>query len=160
MSQDDYQSPKALGRFILREALFGSLATESEGGYPFVSLVGVAAMPNGAPVMLLSNLAKHTHNVRKDPRVSLLLSEKPRAQDPLQAARLTVTGSVTPLDKNEMRARYLARHPEASKYVDFADFGFWGMTVTKGHLVATFGKIADLSAEDLLGSGGLSWPKG
>jgi putative heme iron utilization protein len=160
MSQDEFQSPKALGRFILREALFGSLATEGEGGYPFVSLVGVAAMPNGAPVMLLSNLARHTHNIRKDPRVSLLLSEKPKAGDPMQAARLTITGRVSALEKSGIRARYLLRHPEASKYVDFADFGFWGMSVEHGHLVATFGKIADLSAEDLLGSGGLTWPKG
>lgn len=159
MPQDDFQSPKALGRFILREALFGSLATEGEGGYPFVSLVGVAAMPNGAPVMLLSNLAKHTQNVRKDPRVSLLLTEKSNAADPLVAARLTVTGRVEPVEKAAVRARYLARHPEASKYVDFADFGFWGLSIERGHLVATFGKISDLTADVLLGTGGLTWPK-
>jgi putative heme iron utilization protein len=160
MPQDEFQSPKALGRFILREALFGSLATEGPGGYPYVSLVGVAALPNGTPAMLLSNLARHTINIRKDPRVSLLLSEKPKGADPLQAARLTVTGRVAPIEKSEVRARYLARHPEASKYVDFADFGFWGLTIEHGHLVATFGKISDLAAEELLGSGGLTWPKG
>jgi heme iron utilization protein len=160
MPQDDFQSPKALGRFILREALFGSLATEGAGGYPFVSLVGVAAMSNGAPVMLLSELARHTHNIRKDPRVSLLLAEKPGAPDPLVTARLTVTGKVTPVEKSEVRARYLARHPEAAKYVDFADFGFWGMAIERGHLVAAFGKISDLSPEELLGNGGVSWPKG
>jgi putative heme iron utilization protein len=160
MPQEDYQSPKALGRFILREALFGSLATEGEGGYPYVSLVGVAALPNGAPVMLLSNLARHTNNIRKDPRVSLLLCEKPRAEDPMQAARLTVTGKVTPMPKAEIRARYLVRHPESAQYIDFADFGFWALAIQHGHLVATFGKIVDLTAEDLLGSGGLSWPKG
>jgi putative heme iron utilization protein len=160
MPQDEFQSPKALGRFILREALFGSLATEGAGGYPYVSLVGVAALPNGAPVMLLSNLARHTVNIRKDPRVSLLLSEKPHTQDPLAAARLTLTGRVAPAEKNEVRARYLARHPEASKYVDFADFGFWTLAIEHGHLVATFGKISDLTAAELLGTGGMSWPKG
>jgi putative heme iron utilization protein len=159
MPQDEFQSPKALSRFILREALFGSLATEGEGGYPFVSLVGVAAMPNGAPAMLLSNLARHTINIRKDPRVSLLLSEKPRATDPLVTARLTVTGKVAPLEKSEIRARYLLRHPEASRYVDFADFSFWSIGIEHGHLVATFGKISDLTAEELLGTGGMNWPK-
>ena len=160
MSQDNFQSPKAISRFILREGLFGSLATEGAGGYPYVSLVGVAAMPDGAPLMLLSNLARHTINIRKDPRVSLLLTEKPKAEDPLQAARLTVTGRVAPVEKNEVRARYLIRHPEAAKYVDFADFGFWRLAVEHGHLVATFGKISDLTAEELLGTGGLTWPKG
>ena len=159
MSQDDFQTPKALGRFILREALFGSLATIGEGGYPYASLVGVVAMPNGTPVMLLSNLARHTINIRKDPRVSLLLSEKPKSADPLQSARLTAIGRVVPVAKVEARARYLVRHPEAAKYVDFADFSFWGLTIAHGHLVATFGKISDLSAEELLGNGGVSWPK-
>lgn len=160
MSQDDYQSSKALGRFILREALFGSLATEGRGGYPYVSLVGVAVQPDGTPVMLLSELALHTINIRKDPRVSLLLSEKPKAPDPLQAARLTVTGKVSVIEKGaEIRARYLARHPEASKYIDFADFSFWSLGIEYGHLVATFGKISDLTAEELLGMGGLTWPR-
>ena len=160
MSQDEFQSPKALGRFILREALFGSLATEGEGGYPYVSLVGVAAQPNGAPVMLLSNLARHTINLRKDPRVSLLLSEKPHAKDPLVTARLTVTGKVSEVDKSQVRARYLLRHPEAAKYVDFADFGFWSIAIKHATWLRSFGKISDLSAEELLGTGGMSWPKG
>jgi putative heme iron utilization protein len=160
MSQDNFQSPKAMSRFILREALFGSLATEGEGGYPYVSLVGVAALPDGSPAMLLSNLARHTINIRKDPRVSLLLSEKPHAPDPMVTARLTVTGKVAPLDKVAMKGRYLMRHPEAAKYVDFADFGFWRLEIEHGHLVATFGKISDLTAEELLGSGSMKWPQG
>jgi putative heme iron utilization protein len=159
MPQDEFQSPKALGRFILREALFGSLATEGEGGYPYVALVGVAAMPNGAPLMLLSNLARHTINIRKDPRVSLLLSEKPHGGSPLQAGRLTVTGKVAPAEKSEVRARYLIRHPEVAKDVMAADFSFWTLSISQGHLVAAFGKFADLTPDDLLGTGGMSWPE-
>ena len=56
--------------------------------------------------------------------------------------------------------RYLLRHPEAAKYVDFADFGFWSIAIEHGHMVATFGKISDLTADELLGTGGMSWPKG
>ncbi|MBK8007352.1 MAG: pyridoxamine 5'-phosphate oxidase family protein [Rhizobiales bacterium] len=159
MSQDEFQSPKALGRFILREALFGSLGTEGQGGYPYVGLVGMAAMPNGTPVMLLSNLSRHTNNIRKDPRVSLLLSERSQGADPLQAGRLTVTGKVAATEKSEVRARYLVRHPEVAKYVDAADYGFWSLEIQQGHLVAAFGKMSDLTAEELLGSGEMSWPK-
>ncbi len=159
MPTDDYQSPKALGRFILREAIFGSLATEGEGGYPFASLVGLAAMPNGAPAMLLSNLARHTQNIRKDPRVALLLSEKPKSEDLMLAARLTVTGRVNPADKSQVRIRYLLRHPEAVKYVDSNELAFWTLTIERGHLVSAFGKTADLTADDLLGQGGMTWPR-
>lgn len=160
MSQDDLQSPKALARFILRETLFGSLGTEGEKGYPYVSLVGVAALPDGAPVMLLSNLARHTHNIRKDPRVSLLLPEKPLAKDPLATARLTITGKAAEIEKGPIKARYLMRHPEAAQYIDFADFSFWRIEIEHGHLVAAFGRISDLSAEELIGTGVTSWPKG
>jgi putative heme iron utilization protein len=159
MPQDEFQSPKALGRFILREALSGSLATEGEGGYPFVALVGVAALPNGTPFMLLSNRARHTLNIRKDPRVSLLLVEKPGAAGARHAARLTVTGKVAPAEKSEVRARYLARHPEAAKDVDAADFAFWILSIAQGHLVAALGKSSDLTPDDLLGTGGMSWPR-
>jgi putative heme iron utilization protein len=158
MASDEYQSPTALARWILRESQFGSLATIGEGGYPYASLVGVAPLPDGSPVLLLSDLAKHTLNIRRDRKVSLLLAQKTQG-DPLAAARLTVMGRIEEQDKNAVRARYLARHPEASKYAGFADFGFWRIAIESGHLVATFGKIVSLKAEELLGLGEMKWPR-
>lgn len=158
MASDEYQSPTALARWILRESQFGSLATIGEGGYPYASLVGVAPLPDGSPVLLLSDLARHTLNIRRDRKVSLLLAQKTQG-DPLAAARLTVMGRIEEQDKNAVRARYLARHPEASKYAGFADFGFWRIAIESGHLVATFGKIVSLKAEELLGLGALKWPQ-
>jgi putative heme iron utilization protein len=158
MENGEHQSPTALARWILRESLFGSLATQGEGGYPYASLVGVAPMPDGSPLLLLSNLARHTANIRRDRKVSLLLAQKSQG-DPLAAARLTVMGRIEEQDKNTVRARYLARHPEAAKYVEFADFGFWRIAIDSGHLVATFGKIVSLSAKELLGVGALKWPQ-
>ena len=158
MASDEYQSPTALARWILWESQFGSLATIGEGGYPYASLVGVAPLPDGSPVLLLSDLAKHTLNIRRDRRVSLLLAQKTQG-DPLAAARLTVMGKIEEQDKNTVRARYLARHPEAKKYAEFADFGFWRIAVESGHLVATFGKIVSLTADELLGHGALKWPQ-
>ncbi len=159
MESGDNQSPTALARWILRESLFGSLATQGEGGYPYASLVGVAPMPDGAPLLLLSNLAKHTANIRREKKVSLLLAQKSQG-DPLAAARVTVMGRIAEVDKNAVRARYLTRHPEAKQYADFADFGFWQIAIESGHLVATFGKIVSLSAKELLGLGTLNWPRG
>jgi putative heme iron utilization protein len=157
-NNDNHQSPTALARWILRESQFGSLATQGEGGYPYASLVGVAPMPDGSPILLLSNLAKHTANIRRDRKVSLLLAQKTQG-DPLAAARLTVMGKIEEQEKDAVRARYLARHPEAKKYSEFADFGFWRVAVESGHLVATFGKIVSLKGEELLGLGTINWPK-
>jgi len=158
MENGEHQSPTALARWILRESLFGSLATLGEHGYPYASLVGVAPMPDGSPILLLSNLARHTANIRRERKVSLLLVQKSQG-DPLAAARLTVMGKIEEQDKNAARARYLARHPEAAKYAEFADFGFWRIAVESGHLVATFGKIVSLDAKELLGLGALKWPR-
>jgi putative heme iron utilization protein len=151
MTQDDFQSPRSLARFILRESLFGTLGTTSESGHPFVALVPMSSMTDGSPAMLLANAARHTHNLRKDPRVSLLLVEKPQAEDPTAVARLTVSGIVEPLDKEHIRARYLMRHPRAAKLLDTGDYGFWRLTVERGHLVAAFGKMSDLSVDELTG---------
>lgn len=151
MYQNEFQSPKALARFILREALFGSLATEGEGGYPFVSLVGIAALTDGAPLMLVAQSARHSVNLRKDPRVSLLLIEKPASAVPMQAARLTVTGKAAPVGKAEVRARYLVRHPEASGEVDLEDHGFWRIEIERGHLIGLHGRESDLTPADLVG---------
>jgi heme iron utilization protein len=35
-------------------------------------------------------------------------------------------------------------------FVDFADFGFYRVTLANAHLVAGFGRIVDLTADDLL----------
>lgn len=153
MSQDDFQSPKALARFILREALFGFLATEGEKGYPFASAVGVAALADGSPAILLPDFARHAFNVRKDPRVSLLLLERPQAADPLAVARLTVTGVAAEIEKEGVRGRYLARHPEAAKNADFRDSTFWKITVERAHLIAAQGKMSDLMPGELVGYG-------
>ncbi len=157
MAKDEFQSPKTLGRFIMRECLFGALATGGDSGYPFVSLVGIASLANGAPLMLLSNLARHSHNLRKDPRVSLLLQEK--AATPLEAASLTLTGRIVLTEKSEVRNRYLVRHPEVVSFVDRSEFVFWSIAVAEGHLVTANGRAADLTPEELLGTGGLSWPR-
>lgn len=153
MSQDDFQSPRALARFILREALFGSLATHGEGGYPDVALVALAALPDGSPAMLLSNLTRPMKNIRKDPRASLLFLERPQVPDLLAGARLTITGKVVPLEKDAARTRYRIRHPDAAKDADSADFGFWRLQIEQGHVIAPSGKATDLDAADLLGSG-------
>ncbi len=151
MSQDDFQSPRTLARFILRETLFGALGTEGDRGFPFVSSVGLAAMPDGCPAILLAGQARHTANIRRDPRVSLLLLEKPQAEDPLVVARLTISGTAEPVDKGLMRQRYLMRHPEAIKYAELPEYAFWRINVDRGHLIAAFGKTTDLAAEDLVG---------
>lgn len=144
---DDFNPLRATKR-LLREAGEGALATLSPGGAPYASLVTVATAMDGAPILLLSRLARHTANVSADPRVSLLLEGK-RERDPLEGARVSLSGTLSRTEDPAVRRRFLARHPSAEAYAGFADFGFWRMNMNGAHLVAGFGRIVDLKAEEL-----------
>jgi len=145
---DDF-NPSRSAKRLLREAGKGALATLSPGGAPYASLVTVATAMDGAPILLLSRLARHTANVGADPRVSLLL-EGERERDPLEGARVSLSGILSRTDDPAARRRFLARHPSAEAYAGFADFGFWRMEMSGAHLVAGFGRIADLKKDELL----------
>ena len=146
-ASEDFDPIRSAKR-LLREARTGALATLMPGGAPYASLVTVATLPDGTPVLLLSRLARHTANILADPRVSLLLDER-RSGDPLQGARVSMAGRITTTEDPAARRRYLARHPSAAGYAGFADFAFWRIEPTGAHLVAGFGRIVDLTAADL-----------
>jgi len=98
----------------------------------------------GLPVFLISTMAMHTQNLLGDPRASLLVTPPESRTDPLGAARVTLMGSVTKVPKEdnaEVRACYLARHANASYWVDFQDFGFFRMAITEIYFVGGFGSM-------------------
>jgi len=142
--------PKAAAKKLLREGRSGALATLMAGkGDPYCSLVNVATAADGAPLLLISRLAVHTKNVLADPRVSLMLDER-KAGDPLQGARVMLMGTAAVSGDKDVRRRYLDRQPEAEMFAGFADFAFYRIALKGAHLVAGFGRIVDLSREDVL----------
>jgi putative heme iron utilization protein len=142
--------PKASAKKLLREGRSGALATlMQDSGDPYCSLVNIATVADGSPLLLISTLAVHTRNVLADPRVSLMIDERKQG-DPLEGARIMLMGTAEPVDDNDIRRRYLVRQPEAEMYVGFADFSFYRMALKGAHLVAGFGRIVDLKPEDVL----------
>jgi hypothetical protein len=146
--------PIATSKQLLRTTPLGALATLRAGSSnPFCSLVNIGTMPDGSPILLISRLAVHTRNIAADPRVSLLLSEQ-GAPDPLAAPRISLTGLAEqlgdPAAVATARRRYLAAHPSAELFVNFADFSFYRVAVENVHLVGGFGRIFDLRGADVL----------
>ncbi len=138
-------------RGMVRAALKGALATVHKvSGHPYASLVLTATDADGAPILLISKLAVHTQNLAVDPRASLLIDATGTEADPMEGARVTLIGAVQPTDSPTARARFLARHPAAAGYADFPDFGFFTLRPQSAHYIGGFGKIVDLSADDLL----------
>ncbi len=136
----------------MRSADRGVLSTLSvrptAPAWPYGSLVLIAADSDGAPLMLLSDLADHTRNLKQDGRASLLLDATAGLDDPLTGARATLMGVVERVDASPRR--YLARHPSAERYAGFGDFNLYRMRVDRAHLVAGFGKIHWLDADPTL----------
>ena len=149
MKPDSVFNPRLAAKKLLREGRSGALATLMPGcGDPYCSLVNVATAIDGAPLLLLSNLALHTKNIQADARVSLMLDER-KEGDPLEGARIMLMGACAKTDRTVAGA-YLRRHPEAEMFAGFSDFAFYRMAIARAHLVAGFGRIVDIKPEDLL----------
>lgn len=150
MKPDPAFDARLAAKKLLREGRSGALATLMPGsGDPYCSLVNVATAPDGAPLMLLSTLAIHTRNILADKRVSLMLDQR-KDGDPLEGARVMLTGSCAMTADGSARASYLRRHPDAEMFAGFGDFAFYRIDIDRAHLVAGFGRIVDLTPAELL----------
>ena len=114
--------PLRHARHLVRAATKASLATlmaKPDEGAPYASLVIIAADHDGAPLLLLSDLAEHSANIARNGRVSLLIDGTAGFEDPLTGPRVSVTGVARRSREARHRTRYLARHPSAERYADF-----------------------------------------
>jgi putative heme iron utilization protein len=131
----------------------GTLSTMSArvAGYPFGSLMPFALDERGRPVFLISQMAMHTQNLRKDGRASLFVEQPSADGDALGAARGTVVGDVPAVPVSEIaavREVYLARHENAKYWVDFDDFGFYRMEPVDVYYVGGFGVMGWVAAAE------------
>ncbi|HKO92803.1 MAG TPA: DUF2470 domain-containing protein [Polyangiaceae bacterium] len=138
-------------RTLVASLATGTLSTlaQDPAGYPYGSLVTFGWSESGL-VFLLSELAEHTRNLRKDARASLLVAES-RPGDPLANGRVTLLGSCTPVAESELsgaREAYLERWPSAAGHAQFGDFGFWSLAVQAVRYIGGYGRMSWVSGED------------
>lgn len=141
-------------RTLVHQSKVGTLATLSAKypDWPFGSVMPYGLDAQGQPAFLISAMAMHTQNLRRDARASLLVTSD-ATQTPLEAARITLMGMVTPVPDEMLepvQSTYLARHPEAASWVGFGDFAFYRMAITDTYYVGGFGVMGWLSAQDYM----------
>jgi heme iron utilization protein len=158
--QGDAETPDRASRRLVRTALKGALGTlDHETGHPYASLILLATSPGGSPLFLISRLARHTRNLERDPRASVLVDGTDGLGNPLAGGRVTLTGLARPATDPSVLRRFLARHPEAEAYAGFPDFAMYELETTRAHYIGGFGRIVELPAAqvltDLAGAEGL-----
>ena len=117
-------------------------------GWPFGSLVPYALTAASDPVLLLSDIAEHTHNLAKDPRASLLVADPAAASRPQAGARVTVLGRCAVPKGAEGEAAlsaYFGRFPESKAHLSAHGFSPYVLEVERVRWIAGFGSMGWLS---------------
>lgn len=142
---------------VLKQLGKATLSTiDRTTGHPYGSLVLMAKCPSGIPLLLLSDLADHTQNLLVNPRVSLMLDGTGSPETGHRAMtgnRLTIIGHVEKGDKDQLIDMFLASHPEAQLYARFTDFNCYQVIPERFHLIAGFGRIMWLDADQVMSAG-------
>ncbi len=142
-------------RTLVAAARTGTLSTAAQelDGHPYGSFVTFGLTEEGDPVLLISALAEHTKNLRRDRRASLLVAEAGQVgDDPLALGRVTLVAHAEALEpKSEeadlARGAFLKTHPGAAYYVDFRDFSFWHLGVESIRYIGGYGRMSWVEAE-------------
>ena len=150
----DSDSQIKLGQIIRAQRIAG-LGTLREGA-PLVSMILFAPAEDFASFYIhISQLAQHTQDILKDPRVSLMIAETDRGdQDPQTLARLSIRGeaAAVPGDTAEYdkgRAVYLKKFPGSAFNFELGDFSLYAIHPKSCRYVAGFAKTFNLTVEDL-----------
>ncbi len=145
-------SPSDIARHLLSTIGKASLATlHPKQCRPYSSLVLICPDAQGYPVMMLSDLADHVKNLNADGASSMMIDGT--SGETLAGPRISVEGHVAkvtdPDDITALKAAFITRHPEAEIYASFTDFNLYRMTAERVHLIAGFGRIHWLEAQDV-----------
>ncbi len=132
-------------RTLLAANPVSTLATLSEDGKPWASLVAHGALEDGSPVLFISTLAEHARNLERNPAASLMVADPEPPRDPLACGRVTLAGTAEqPSDAatDEAWEAYIAAVPSAKAYSTYRDFSLWVLKVERVRWVGGFGRMA------------------
>lgn len=144
-------TPAEASRTLLAQTRTATLATLSEDGTPWASLIMYGLLDDGTPALLVSMLAEHGRNLARDPRASLMVAAPPTGRDPLAHGRVTLAGrAVRPEGARETDARVacLEATSAARVFIEFGDFSLWVLDVERARWVGGYGTMGSASAED------------
>ena len=131
---------------LFARARSGVLCSAHAGhaGWPYGSIVPYALTGAGDFVVFLSDIAEHTHNLQRDPRATLFVSDPDAADAPQAGARhaAMVRAERPPgAAAAELENAFFARFPEAAAMRQSHGFAAWRLTVERVRWIAGFGQM-------------------
>ena len=142
-------------RALLEAERNGMLCTLSKKfeGWPFGSIAPYAMSASGEPLLLISDIAEHTRNLKADARASLLIQSTASLDDPQAGARATMMGYVFPVTRpylDDAGRRYLQQFPNSASYFDAHDFSLYQIKVSQVRFIGGFGEIYWLDGTEVI----------
>ena len=134
-----------------RNAMLCTLSKKIDG-WPFGSITPYAVAATGEPIILISEIAEHTRNLREDARASLLVQDSQAANDPQSGARVTLMGYAIPVPPpylDDARRRYLDLFPGSASYFQVHDFTLFQIKVSRVRFIGGFGEIHWLDGSEI-----------
>lgn len=136
----------------VHEAALGTV----EDGKPFVSAVGFIFLPNAAPgtdwpaggaiCLLLSDLSRHTRNLKQCPEAGFLVAENKPGIPVHEKKRASFQGRIERVDDKmvceKLKQEYLKIFPRSEVFFTLPDFYFYELKVSNIHWIGGFGKAA------------------
>jgi heme iron utilization protein len=143
----------SISRRLLHQQSVGVLSTHSVdvAGYPFGSIAPYTLNYDGEPILLISDIAQHTRNIKHNNKVSLTVFDQ-HADDPQDSGRLTWVGDAEPVDPRdaEIRDRYLRYFPSSESYFETHDFSFYRIRLRRARFIGGFGQIYWIEPDAML----------
>jgi putative heme iron utilization protein len=134
---------------LISHSQAGVLSSDFKGT-PFGSFMPYILDKKGNPVVFVSDLARHTENIKANPKCSFTVHKLIRT-DVFNSPRITLSGKMVKVSDKERKALsavYLKAHPGAKEFIEFEDFNFYRLEVEGIYWVGQFGDIQDVELED------------
>jgi len=143
----------AEARDLLNSRDFGVLSTISVKlkGIPFGSVVPYCLDKDGQPVVLISRIAEHTHNISSDSKSSITILNYDQ-EDVQSKARITLSGKMEIINNEEIevKSKYYRYFPNSVEYNTVHNFSFYKLKLISIRYIGGFGKIYWIEGEDFL----------
>jgi putative heme iron utilization protein len=146
------RTPAEEARTLVAGAKAGALASLSDDGTPWSSVITFGATDAGEPVLVVSSMAEHGRNLAREAKASISIAEPvPDGEDPLDRARITLAGHVIVPEGEEAETAldaHAVHYPFAKSYAKYGDFTTYVLRVERVRWVGGFARMASVEAAD------------